>query len=163
MSETTLPELLSRIADTEGCQVYPPAGIPSIRSGHELLPDLAALYRLCSGLLLFGSADYPVRIVRPTDVVPANPVIAGVEGEYDISYEWYIVADDLNGDYITIDLNAARPGRCYDSFWDRHAVRGSCRIVAASFLEFLARRFDDRGGYPYFLRDDFQSLGDAYD
>lgn len=102
-------------------------------------------------------------MVPAHEIVPANPVIVSEQTEGDISASWYILADDLNGDYFTIDLSRERLGRCYDSFGDSHAQVGDCKIVAASFTEFLMRMLDNAGRHWHFLQPDFASLGDAYD
>ena len=120
-------------------------------------------YDLCGGAVLFESASYSVSIVTPQGVVPANPAIRGEVIKGDISEMWYILADDLNGDYFSIDLSKERLGCCYDSFWDRHAQAGDCKIVATSSTDFLMRMLDNKGQHWYFLQPEFVSLGDAYD
>jgi len=105
--------------------------------------------------------------------VLANPVILGqkifeemaASNEYknEISMNWYIVVSDGNGDYLTIDLDRKRLGRCYDSFHETHALIGDTPIIANSFGELLENLIKNRGNYPYWLKDDFISLGDAYD
>jgi antitoxin YokJ len=129
-----------------------------------MLPgDLREFYELCGGATLFRSASYTCVFVPPEQVVPANPVIVGEKGEGDLSEGWYIIASDGQGEYLTIDCHPARLGRCYDSFSDRHGVRGSCPIIATSFGTLLQRLLDGRGSHWYWLRPEFQSLGDAYD
>jgi hypothetical protein len=68
-----------------------------------------------------------------------------------------------NGDYLTIDLNQERLGRCYDSFYDRHGIVGSYPTIAKSFTELLEQLFNNKGELLYWLNKDFPSLGDAYD
>lgn len=68
----------------------------------------------------------------------------GEKTEYDISSNWYIIGRDMNKEYITIDLNPLRLGRCYDSYWENHGVPGNCAIIATTFTELI-------------------TLGDAYD
>jgi hypothetical protein len=101
--------------------------------------------------------------VEPSGFVLANPVIVGELCPEDITAEWYIVAHAGSQETLTIDLNSSRLGRCYDSFWDRHGVPGSCKIIALSFTDLLRRLIENSGRYWYWLRDDFKSLGDAYD
>lgn len=81
----------------------------------------------------------------------------------DISSHWYIVVHDGNGDYITIDLHQDRLGKYYDSFWDKHGVPGDSPIIAKSFTELLDRLVKKNGERWYWLNEDFESLGDAYD
>lgn len=115
------------------------------------------------GALLFEKADYSILIVPPQDFQLANPIIVGELCEEDISSDWYICATDRNGEYITIDLNPGRLGRCYDSFYDRHGVVGECSIIATSFTDLLERLIENRGRHWYWLQEDFIPLGDAYD
>ena len=159
----TVEEVVGLIAATPDCRVLPAAGRPHVAEPRLLPDDLARFYDLCGGAVLFGTASYSTRIVPPAEVVPANPVIRGEAIEDDISEAWYILADDLNGDYFTIDLSRERLGRCYDSFWDRHAQPGESQIVAETFTDFLLRMLDNEGRHWYFLQPEFVSLGDAYD
>lgn len=157
-----LMETVQAIRSTLDCQVFPPAGLPEIGLPHVLPNDLREFYEVCGGLRLFQSAGYPVFIVSPNKLILANPVIVGDVYEDDISSDWYIIADDGNGDYFTIDLNSERLGRCYDSSHETHALPGETPIVALSFTDFLARMLANKGQYWYFLQPDFDSLGDAY-
>ena len=156
-------ELITRIQATPGCQVFAPVGIPVIHEGHLLFPDdLRSFYTLCGGVRLFEGRDYAITIVSPRQFVLANPVIIGEMGEDDISSIWYIIADDGNGEYLTIDLSRERLGRCYDSFFDCHGVVGSCPIIAPSFTDLLMHLYENQGQYWYWLRPNFTPIGDAY-
>ncbi|MFM2479667.1 SMI1/KNR4 family protein [Celerinatantimonas sp. MCCC 1A17872] len=153
--------LLDRIRKIRDCEVLPSHGLPNISN---LLPsDLVEFYKLCGGVKLFKNEEYCVEIVCPEELVLANPVIVGELCPEDISSQWYIIAKGGAEESITIDLAPERLGRCYDSFVDVHAVAGSCSIIALSFHELLERLIINKGKYWYWLRDDFQSLGDAYD
>jgi hypothetical protein len=153
--------ILNNIGASNACRVHPVAGQPPI--GHYELPDdLKEFYSYCGGVDLFVDDPYALSIVTPCNFVRANPIIASVESEGDISFDWFIIAQG-GEQYVTIDLNRNRLGRCYDSFWDRHAVRGTSSIVALSFSEFLQRSFEAGGGGWYWLSNSFQSHGDAYD
>ena len=140
-----------------------PSGVPVVNDGHILPDDVLRFYTLCGGVSLYLNNDYSVRIVSPQDFVLANPVIVGEVCEDDISSTWYIVADDFNGDYLTIDLDASRLGRCYDSYFDVHGMVGGCPIIATSFTDLLRRLITNKGEYWYWLSDDFKPIGDAYD
>ena len=156
-----LIELVKNISD---CEVYPPDGYPETLNDKHLLPDdLKDFYTLCGGLGLFLESDYPIYISSPKEFVAANPVIVGELCPDDMSSEWYIIADDKDGQYITIDLSSKRLGLCYDSFWDRHGLLGDCPIIAHTFSELLYRIVSNGGNYWYWLHDDFQSFGDVYD
>jgi hypothetical protein len=155
--------LVSVIRTTPNCSVYDPVGLPLVREGESLPDDLQQFYSLCGGMDLFRNEPYSLMIVPPSNFVLANPVIVGELAQDDISSSWYLLGDDHHGDYLTIDLNLERLGRCYDSFFDCHAIVGSCPIIATSFTDFLSRFYENRGQYWYWLRPDFLPLGDAYD
>jgi hypothetical protein len=155
-----IAHVVDQIRQLNNCEVLRPAGIPSV--GLPLPADLEEFYRLCGGATLYQGSDYSIGIVSPNDFVRANPIIVGEDGEGDISFDWFIVGK-ADGQYITIDLDKARLGRCYDSFWDQHAVAGSCQIVANSFESLLEQLVNGRGSYWYWLQEGFPSLGDAYD
>lgn len=119
---------------------------------------------------MFNSSAYSMDIVPPSRFVLANPVIfIGVsknelnETGVDISWSWYIVGEGENRQYITIDLSFERLGRCYDSFWDSHAMPGYTPIVARSFTDLLSDLLLNRGKHWYWLQPDFRPIGDAYE
>jgi len=161
MSE--LERLLDQISRTHDCKMVAPRGQPVVRQGEHLPGDLGEFYRLVGGISLFDDSSYPVRVVGPEELVRANPEIVGAECPDDISDSWYIVARGGPEEAITIDCSAARLGRCYDSFWDRHGVAGDCRVVALSFTELLRRLFDNGGAHWYWLGSNAPAYGDAYD
>jgi hypothetical protein len=159
----SIESLVNKIKTLPDCVVYPPSGIPAVNKSHTLPDDVHKFYELCGGVLLYEKADYSILIVPPQDFLLANPIIVGELCEEDISSDWYICATDRNGEYITIDLNPKRLGRCYDSFYDRHGVVGECSIIATSFTDLLERFIENKGRYWYWLQKDFIPLGDAYD
>lgn len=159
-----IDELIEKIRNTPDCVVYPAKGLPKFENkSHRLSEDLKEFYSICGGVSLFISKEYSIKIVAPSEFVLANPIIIGELCEEDITSEWYIVADDENGNYLTIDLSPHRLGRCYDSFWDRHGLVGECPIIAKSFTQLLENLFYNQGEYWYWYKKDFVSLGDAYD
>ena len=143
--------------------MFPTKGMPSLQPPHRLPDDLKRFYELCGAVMLFEQNDYHVLIVPPDRVVPANPLIVGQEYEDDITASWYIIGDDGNGDYLTIDLGPERLGRCYDSFRETHGLVGNCPIIARSFSELLTSLHETRGDHWYWLRPEFVPIGDAYD
>lgn len=155
--------LIAKVKTLQGSRVSLPGELPSLEKSYTLPADLKQFYETCGGLTLFQDSDYAVHIVPPEEFVPANPVIVGERAEYDISSHWFIVAKEDNGDYLTIDLSRERSGRCYASFWDTHGQPGECPVIAGSFTDLLGRLIGNGGGRWYWLRDDFVSLGDAYD
>lgn len=159
---TKIAALIKAIAETKGSAVLPPSGQPVVADEHRLPSDLVEFYSLCGGVRLFEDSAYPIRIVEPQGVVPANPEIVGLECPGDMTESWYIVARGGSEEAISIDCDPLRLGRCYDSFWDRHGVAGSCAIVALSFSELLTRLHNAGGGYWYWLVEDGSGYGDAY-
>jgi len=129
----------------------------------DLPDDLVQFYDLCDGVELYNESIYPIKIASKSEFVKANPIIVGEECEYDISYYWYIIGYGNNEQYITIDLFPSRIGRCYDSFWDRHGLVGDTKIVSLSFKDLLYNLYKTKGKYLFWEKEDFVSLGDAYD
>ncbi|GGG70428.1 SMI1/KNR4 family protein [Paenibacillus radicis (ex Gao et al. 2016)] len=154
--------LIQQISSLSNCRINRPNGIP-VTESYNLPADLKRFYELCGGMILFDNKDYSIHIVSPEEFISSNPVIVGEQVEEDISSHWFIIAHDGNGDYLSIDLHPKRVGKCYDSFWDRHGVVGDCPVVARSFNELLNDLVQNNGERWYWLKEDFESLGDAYD
>lgn len=159
----TIDELLVAISADAECKVRLPVGEPQLELEHTLPPDVRQFYQLCGGVDLFPNRDYSHFFVPPDEVVLANPVLLGQRVEGDRSNSWYLIAHDGNGDYLTLDCGPERTGWCYDSFHETYGLFGQTPVIARSFTELLERCYANRGGYLYWLRDDFVSLGDAYD
>jgi len=159
-----IKSLISKVNDLPNCKVFPPSNTSTVRKeGFALPKDLVEFYNNCDGILLYNDSKYRIEIVPFGEFKFANPIIIGERCDYDISSKWFIIAKDNNGDFITIDLAPARLGLCYDSFWDRHGVPGECSIVASSFTDLLERLINNNGAEWYWLKENFISLGDAYD
>lgn len=158
-----IKSLIEKIKTLPNCKVYSSNGLPKLKERHILPEDIKQFYELCGGVSLFKGESYAINIAMPENFMLANPIIVGELCEEDITSGWYIVGDDGNGDYITIDLNSKRLGKCYDSFWDRHGVVGECPVIAMSFTELLSNLIESKGDRWYWLEDSFISLGDAYD
>jgi hypothetical protein len=162
--EMDLPQLMVALKNDPRCLLYPAEGVPVPSENHRLPEDVEQFYRRCGGLTLFKDSSAPTYIVPAREFVLANPVIVGELAEYDISSYWYIIASDgTDSQKMTMDLHPKRLGHCYDSFWDRHAVAGSSRIIALSFTEFLYRTYEGTGEDVYWKLPGFSPLGDAYD
>jgi antitoxin YokJ len=159
----SIVQVLAQIAATKACLLLPPAGQPSLPPGTPLPADLGAFYSEAGGARLFAGAEYPFTILGPSFVAPTNLRLLGHAKTGDISDHWFTIAEDGNGDFLSIDLSASRLGRCYDSFHETHGVVGSTPIIATSFTELLCRLLANGGTHPYWLASDFSSLGDAYD
>ncbi|WP_339075735.1 SMI1/KNR4 family protein [Bacillus velezensis] len=155
--------LIKKIASTLDCRLLEVDGLPTIDEKHQLPRDVSEFYEQCGGAVLYENADYPIYIVSPHEFKLANPVIVGELCEEDISSKWYIVCTDGKGEYLTIDLNEDRKGKCYDSFFDRHGIVGETQVIATSFTDLIQRLLENKGRHWYWLRGEFISLGDAYD
>lgn len=159
----SIQKLIEIVRNLPNCIVYPSNGFPLVEDEYTLPEDVKEFYELCGGVALFEQSDYPSFIVSPEQFVLVNPIIIGERCEEDITGNWYTVGTDGKGEYISIDLHPERIGKCYDSFFDRHGVVGECPIIAQSFTDLLKRLLENRGSYWYWLKDDFESMGDAYD
>lgn len=156
---TALVETLRRAPD---CEVLPPSGLPEVAAPYRLPDDVRTFYALCGGVRLFPRAPYFISIVPPSKVTSSSLEILGQEFPEDRTDSWRIIAREGQS-IISLDCRPEHLGRCYDSFWDRHGIAGSSTVIALSFTELLRRLVDTRGGYWYWLRDDFRGYGDAYD
>lgn len=155
-------DVLKIVSSHQNCSILAQSGFPKL-SNHKLPLDLKNFYALCGGMLLFEDEPCSWEVLAPDNFTLANPIIVGKLCEYDISSEWYTICRDNNGNYITIDLNPERLGRCYDSFLEVHGLVGDCAVVANSFTELLSQLIKSKGKNLYWLESDFKRLGDAYD
>lgn len=156
-------DVVRQVSNTSDCRVYLPSGQPTVGSGHFMPDDLREFYDCCGGMILFESSDYPLFVVSPQDFLLANPVIIGEVYEEDITSFWYIVGSNGSGDHVTIDLSQERSGKCYDSFYERHGVVGSCPVIALSFTDLVSHTLNNMGRHWYWEQPGFDYLGDAYD
>jgi antitoxin YokJ len=166
-----IDELVTRISTLPNCTVLPPSGLPRTNEEHEFTDEIIRFYELCGGVTLFKDAPYSVRILTPDEVIRTTPIFwddeildaADESIEIKVSSSWYVIVDLHDSNYLSIDLNRSRLGRCYQTFWDSYAVIGETPIVASSFSDLLERLLENQGDYWYFLKNDFVPLGDAYD
>jgi hypothetical protein len=159
-----LLEVIRLLRQERTCHVLPAQGQPLLPKNLSLPEDLRECYQLCGGAYLYETKDYGIQIVEPREFGRANPVIAGVDGADDVSFNWFIIgqAPEL-GQYISIDLSPTRKGWCYDSFRETHGLAGHMPVVAHSFTDLLERLLENKGNRWYWLEEDFVKLGDAYD
>jgi hypothetical protein len=165
----SINQLLQIIKKTPDCGVKPLEGLPDIEKIYSIPNDLVEFYTLCGGVSLYNTSAYSIEIVPPNRFVLANPAIfIGVDkdaleaSKSDISWSWHIIGIGHNRQYITIDLAPERLGRCYDSYWDSHAMPGYSPIIAQSFTELIVRLIQNRGEHWYWLQPNFETIGDAY-
>ncbi len=158
-----IERLIIQMSKDSNYEVKKPNGQPSILDGHVLPDDLQEFYRLCGGVSCYiASGGFPINVLAPAEVKPANLELIGESCPNDISSSWYLIADALDGNYISIDFAPERLGRCYESFEYSHAVAGNCPIVALSFTQFLQNLFDYKGDYFFWKDINHSDLGDAY-
>lgn len=133
-------------------------------SPFDLPKDLKEFYELCNGVDLSINADYSYRILGIDELKPINLLIIGELCPEDILSKWISIAEDGNGDYLSLDLSPSKLGFCYDSFHETHGLAGSTPIIAKSFTELLYRLYANRGDYIYWFKPEFNDkYGDAYD
>lgn len=134
------------------------AAVPDL----ALPADLMAFYALCDGADLGGGSPYPISISARSQLTDANREVVGEAIAGDRSSDWVIVCRGRTDEYVSLDLNPLRSGRCYDSHSDRHGIAGSCSIVAWTFTDLLQGLVDRVGRRHFWLEDGFEPLGDAY-
>jgi hypothetical protein len=161
--------LLDMIAADSRCKVHPPSAGPAVPAGLLLPVDLQQFYRCAGGLDLFSTQPFGFTIVGPNEFTPSNPVLLGdfylrnkKAYDEDRSAFWYLIARGTKtNEFITIDLDKSRLGRCYDSFWEVYAKPDS-KVVARSFTELVERLYAAKGNDLYWAGAEFD-LGKAYD
>jgi hypothetical protein len=158
-----LLQLINLLRQERTCRVLSTQGQPVLPDNISLPEDLREFYRLCGGIYMYEPKGYGIKIVEPYELRRANPVIAGVDGAGDVSFNWFIIghAPGLH-QYISIDLSQTRKGWCYDSFSETHGLAGNMPVVAHSFADLLEKLLENKGNRWYWLREDFVPLGDAY-
>ncbi|MEZ4373143.1 MAG: SMI1/KNR4 family protein [Polyangiaceae bacterium] len=155
--------ILEKLRADPSVVLLPARGLPSLRRGHVLPDDLRAFYSACGGLELGRDSSYAMRVVTPSEFVSANLEIVGEDVPDDISDSWYVLCRGAGDQLLTIDCSPQRLGRCHDSYWEVHGLAGSCAVVEQSFGQLLTRLVSSAGKRWFWLEDDFEPLGDAYD
>jgi hypothetical protein len=159
-----IERLINSISKNPNFEVRKPCGYPQVSSRYILPDDLKEFYRLCGGIYFYKEyGGFPINIFNPKEVRPSNLTLLGENYDEDISSSWYLIADALDGNYISIDFNPSRLGKCYESFEYSHAMVDNCPIVALSFEQLLNSLLEYKGDYFFWKDNDkFVSLGDAY-
>lgn len=160
-----IKDIIKEFETHSNFEVKEPMGYPMVKHGHTLPDDMLEFFSLSGGLVCYiENGGFPIEILSPTRVKQANISLLGKEYEDDISSSWYLIADAEDGNYISIDCNPSRLGRCYESFEYSHAVAGNCPIIALSFTELLSNILKYEGEYFYWKDNPgFNGYGDAYD
>ncbi|CAN3703080.1 Antitoxin YokJ [Microbacterium sp. MM2322] len=164
----SIPDVLARAQAHPQCTFLPTDSHIIVRREDERVPDDAAqFYALCGGAVLFAGSPGELTILRPDEVIPANPVIVGDPGDDDeVSRSTYLIARTSTGDLLSIDLSMLRNGRIYDSFHEVHGVVGSWPVIAPSFAAFLEQVWAGQGSLAYWLPEagpPGRAFPDAYD
>jgi hypothetical protein len=157
-----LQRILKSISETNDCKLVRREKPINIEVEFILPDDLRFYFENYNSITFWEKSNYSVKIVGIEDFKKANPIITGEDVPDDINNNWFIIAED-NPQFITIDLFKERLGKCYDSFWDRHGIVGEQPIIANSFTELLEQLYQSKGDYFYWLQEDFENMGDAYD
>jgi len=159
-----LKEIIHHLKISTNFTVNEPCGYPEIVNGHSLPDDLGEFYSICGGLICYTQhGGFPIEILQPSDVKISNVVLLRNRYEEDISSSWYLIADAKDGNFISIDFEPARLGRCYESFEYSHAVANNCPVIAISFTELINNIYKYTGDYFYWKDNpEFTGYGDAY-
>lgn len=151
----TVIEIINEAKITPGCILELPSGMPALPDNFTLPLDVREFYSLCGGIDMFPNENWGWRILKPSEVLRADIVLFEIDyrrnpKEFDgtPSQSLFMIAVRGCGpDYISIDTDPARAGRCYDAFHDVHATESS-QLLALSFTELLNKLFEWRqNGY----------------
>lgn len=160
--------VLQKIESDPNCKLLKRESIQ--KSNLKLPSDLKYFYENYDSLELFVNKTYGIRIVSLNEFIPTNKRlypeddIIWEELEDDISNEWFLIAESKElSQYISIDLRKSHLGYCYDSFLETHATPDESMIIAKSFTELLEKLYSGNGKDWFWLDDEFESYGDAYD
>ena len=161
----SIKELLKSIENNSNFIVKEPCGLPQIENNHTIPKDVKEFYFLCGGIECYiKEGGFPLSILSPDNIISTNVLLFKTNYPNDISFSWYTIADAYDGNYISIDFDIKRLGRCYESFEYSHASKGYCPIIALSFTELLINIITYTGDY-FYWKDNikFKSHGDGYD
>ncbi|KAF2080568.1 SMI1/KNR4 family protein [Flavobacterium sharifuzzamanii] len=160
--------VLQKIESDPNCKLLKRESTP--KSNLKLPSDLKYFYENYDSLELFANKPYGIRIVSLNEFIPTNKRlypeddIIWEELEDDISNEWFLIAESAElSQYISIDLRKSHLGYCYDSFLETHATPDENMIIAKSFTELLEKLYSSNGEDWFWLDDEFEPYGDAYD
>ncbi len=165
-----LTALLERIAQDPDCAVFPAIGQPHVDASQVVPDDLRVFYDMYGGIRIGRGSFYEARIVAPDRCMLANDVILGPSAAVvrerqprDPSWNWYVIAEVENGNFLSIDFGRAHNGRCYDSLEETYGLTGQMPVIAESFTALIEQLYENKGKHWYWLEPSFQPLGDAYD
>jgi hypothetical protein len=161
---STMTELLAKIATTPGCTVAPPSGLPTLPDGAMLPADVREFYEHAGGALLHAERviSGSIRILGPLEVKRIDQVIIGQPFEAGPFPWWLAIAEVGIGNYLALDVSPQHAGLCYDAFRETFARPGYANVIAGSFTDLLNRLLAHHDDSTYWLRDDFQPLGEGF-
>jgi len=159
-----LKEIIHQLKISSNFIVNEPCGYPEIKDGYVLPDDIREFYSICGGIMCYTQyGGFPIEILKPSNVKLSNIALLGKHYEEDISSSWHLIADALDGNFISVDFEPTRLGRCYESFAYSHAVANNCPMIALSFTELLYSIYKYTGDYFFWLDNPrFIGYGDAY-
>jgi len=159
-----IDKLLRSLAQTPGCSLLPPQGLPTLPADVQLPDDLRAFYERAGGAVLY--ADHVCaghqRVLGPSEVKRVDQVITGERFATGPFPWWYAIVDVRDGNYVAIDLNPEHHGLCYDAFHETFATPGYVSVIAGSFSDLLARLLNHQEDSSYWLQEGFKPLGEAF-
>lgn len=130
-------------------------------------------YELCGGAVLYGdNRVFALTVLPPSEVIVANAALfhrddftaaEWTEFEREVSWNWYLLADSGNTNYLVIDLTPEHLGLCYHADHESYPTPGETAIVARSLTELLWKRLTEEPvDFHYWEEDTFQDYGEAY-
>ncbi|WP_227775221.1 SMI1/KNR4 family protein [Paenibacillus sp. NAIST15-1] len=161
-------EVIKKIEQDSNCRLV--KRTTDFTNEFALPEDLNYFFSHYDSLQMFSDKPYGIKIVSSNEFIPTSKRlypeddVIWEELEGDISNEWYLIAESEQvNQYISIDLGKSHLGYCYDSFLETHATPGDSQIIAKSFTELLEHLYASKGENWFWLADNFESYGDAYD
>ncbi|MCM3293275.1 SMI1/KNR4 family protein [Paenibacillus sp. MER 180] len=161
-------EIIKKIEQDSNCRLV--KRTTDFTNEFALPKDLNYFFSHYDSLQMFSDKPYGIKIVSSNEFIPTSKRlypeddVIWEELEGDISNEWYLIAESEQiNQYISIDLSDSHLGYCYDSFLETHATLGDSQIIAKSFTELLEHLYASKGENWFWLADNFESYGDAYD
>jgi len=124
----------------------PPARDEEIRrfeetNGWRLDDEMRAFYSRCNGASLFQPCNSTYRLLALEEIVRARIAIFGEDVARYGPDSWYVVCDNLDGDYTAVNVANPFTGcySLYDVFHETFPDPLYTQCVAKSFSEFLMK------------------------
>lgn len=125
--------------------------------------EVTSLYQACGGADIYLAEPFGLRLLAPSEFVPANKALLGkaydddrLVYDSDISAFWYVLAKNEREDItVVVDLHPDRYGTCYDAFWETYGI-ADMPIVSRSVEELIVHIVRNLGKQP------LPTIGHAY-